>query len=47
VPVNQGGVESDSFQLVKVLWRGDSSEINTVDTSTLSVEGEFGNEDRE
>ncbi|MBN8549474.1 MAG: hypothetical protein J0M12_09180 [Deltaproteobacteria bacterium] len=41
VGMNQGGLDSDSFKLVKVLWRGDSSEITTVDTSTLSADDEF------
>ena len=41
VPTNHGGVESSSFQLVKVLWRGDSSEIKNIDSSKLSVDAEF------
>lgn len=41
VPTNHGGVESDSFQLVKVLWRGDSSEIKNIDSSKLAVDEDF------
>lgn len=41
VPFNQGDVESEAFRLVRVLWRGDSSEISSVDGTTISVEDEF------
>lgn len=37
VPVNQGDVESDAYQLVQVLWKGESSQIALVDRSTIDV----------
>lgn len=41
VPTNNGGVESQSFQLVKVLWRGDSSEVKSIDRSKLSMNEDY------
>lgn len=40
IPINQGGVESSAFQLVKVLWRGATSEVTEVDRRALVAEEE-------
>lgn len=44
IPFNQGGVEGDSYQLVKVLWRGESTEVSSVDKSSLDVEEGFNSD---
>ncbi len=41
VPYNQGGVEGESFQLVQVLWRGEASDVKSVDHSTILSEEEL------